>query len=728
MEQGSEHLELLRTFLSEGHDLLDAIEPRLIEMQESARAGAVEPETLNSAFRAFHSIKGSAASLRLANIATVSHHAESLLDVVRKGHATFNRQYADVLLKAVDFLRTLLQEAAQKQTDQGLQTEREALLAEFIQVVSQTTPPAPQAPAAPASGDTIPISKPRLESGESGSGPRKPPALPLSAEARERFVQEGDELLQQAEQCLLALHKHPPNSGEPIAEALRSLHSFKGNCGFIGLVELASLSHKAENILQSFKDGLPYTPELLNTLLKAVDALRRGVAAVSKNTPVAAGDCAAAETLLEQAQAGPLKSGSGVTLPRPRSTATMLQAAGDTRSVTQILRNDLRVDLVKLDMLVNLVGELVIAEAMVTRHPAFLTLEDEGLERAVHHLRRVLSDLQDVSMVVRMIPLSATFRKMVRLVHDLSSKVGKQVKLELLGEETEVDKSVIELLSDPLVHILRNSLDHGIETPQERAAAGKPAVGTVSIEAKHEGGEVVITISDDGRGLDRGKILAKALERGLVRDPNGLRDRDILNLIFEPGFSTAEKVTDVSGRGVGMDVVKKNIEKLKGRIELRNKLGVGLAVVLRLPLTLAIINGMLVRVGPARYMLPMLCIRESFRPELEQITITPDGQELVRVRNELIPVLRLHRVYGTKPDHEKLEEGILIVVEGADGVLALFADEILDQQQTVIKGLAAYLARAGHARGISGCTILGDGEVSLILDVRGLAGEERAAG
>ncbi|MGD0094370.1 MAG: chemotaxis protein CheW, partial [Planctomycetota bacterium] len=254
------------------------------------------------------------------------------------------------------------------------------------------------------------------------------------------------------------------------------------------------------------------------------------------------------------------------------------------------------------------------------------------------------------------------------------------------------------------------------------------AVGTVSIEAKHEGGEVVITISDDGRGLDRGKILAKALERGLVRDPNGLRDRDILNLIFEPGFSTAEKVTDVSGRGVGMDVVKKNIEKLKGRIELRNKLGVGLAVVLRLPLTLAIINGMLVRVGPARYMLPMLCIRESFRPELEQITITPDGQELVRVRNELIPVLRLHRVYGTKPDHEKLEEGILIVVEGADGVLALFADEILDQQQTVIKGLAAYLARAGHARGISGCTILGDGEVSLILDVRGLAGEERAAG
>ncbi|HEY3320110.1 MAG TPA: chemotaxis protein CheA [Planctomycetota bacterium] len=721
MPPESEHLEILRIFLCEANDLLDSVEPRLIEMQQASTTGALDPETLNAIFRAFHSIKGSGHSLRLKEIGGVAHHAESLLDIVRKGNAAFDLQYATLLLKSIDLLRSMLRQVEKTHSDAGLEPQKEALLAEFNPVLAHAVAGPPPAP---STGKSPIIDR---------------PAPSLSAEIRDRFVQEADELLQQAEQCLLALHKNPPNAAELIAEAFRSLHSLKGNCGFIGLADLESVSHRAETVLQKLKSEPTPTGEQIQALLKGIDVLRSGVAAVSRGVRVSSANCQGAKVLLEQCIAAPAVNGSarvstseppaipggasGEPPQRPRSTL-LLPADGKT---TQVLRNDIRVDLTKLDSLINLVGELVIAESMVTRNPVVLRLEDESLERAVHHLRRVLTDLQDVSMVVRMIPLSSTFRKMMRVVHDLSTKMGKQVKLDLIGEDTEVDKSVIELLSDPLVHILRNALDHGIETPEERIKSGKTEVGTVKIEAKHESGEVLIIISDDGRGMDRGKILAKAMERGLVRDPNGLRDREILNLIFEPGFSTAEKITDVSGRGVGMDVVKKNMEKLKGRIELHSKFGMGSTVVLRIPLTLAIMDGMLVRVGTARYTLPMSSIRETFRPVAERVTLTPDAQELVRVRDELIPVVRLHRVYQKKPDSEKLEEGILIVVEGGSTTAALFVDEILGQQQTVIKGLSEYLGVLGGARGVSGCTILGDGEVSLILDVRTLVMDEASS-
>lgn len=718
MQGESEQLELLRIFLSEGADSLDAVEPMLIEMQRGASGGAVEPETINAVFRAFHSMKGSASSLRLRRIASVAHHAESLLDLVRKGAAPLSSQYTGVLLRAVDLLRSFLQEVEQKHSDGEQGAQEKALVAEFEEALGQAKDSTAGGPKTP------PAQQPQTLDVKRAAAARSAPVI--SAEVRERFVQEADELLQHGEQCLLRLHRKPPESGDLITAALRSMHSLKGNCGFIGLAELEALSHKAETVLLTFKEGRPAEPGQINALLKAVDVLRSGVAAVSRNAAPAAAECAAAQTALEDCLRAPSAPKAEVEGLRPRSQAQI--AAGEARplSATQILRNDIRVDVAKLDALGNLLAELVMAEAMVTRHPTLVRAEDEGLERAVHQLRRVLSDLQDVALGMRMVPLSATFRKMLRLVHDLSSKMAKQVKLELKGEETEVDKSVLELLSDPLVHILRNALDHGLETPQERVAAGKPEVGTVTIEAKHEGGEVLIRISDDGRGLDRAKILAKATERGLVREANGLRDREIFNLIFEPGFSTADKVTDVSGRGVGMDVVKKNIEKLKGRIELRSKLGLGTTVMLRIPLTLAIIDGMLLRVGSARYTLPMLCIRESFRPRPEQMTVTPDAQELVRVREELIPVLRLHKLFGTTPDSEHLHDGILVVVETGGQVVALFADEILGQQQTVIKGLSGYLSRAGEAHSVSGCTILGDGEVSLVLDVGALVTSEAA--
>ncbi len=369
----------------------------------------------------------------------------------------------------------------------------------------------------------------------------------------------------------------------------------------------------------------------------------------------------------------------------------------------------------KLDILINLVGELVIAESMVTRCPAVAHVEDEYYNRAKHQLRRICDDLQDVAMSVRMIPLSATFRKMIRLVHDLGTKTGKKIKLNLVGEETEVDKTVIEQIADPLVHIVRNSCDHGIETPEARMAAGKPEMGEVILEGKHEGGEVWITIKDDGNGLNRDKILSKALDKGLVgNEAKDWPDDRIFKLVFEPGFSTADKVTDVSGRGVGMDVVKRNIEKLNGRIDIASKQGQGSTFTLRIPLTLAIVDAMLVRVGQGKYMIPTLTIRESLVPTMSQVTVTPEGREILRLREEMVPVVRLYDVFGCDADATKLKDGILIVAEDGGRSYAFFVDEIIGQQQTVIKGLPDYI---GEANGFSGCTILGDGTVSLIVDV-----------
>lgn len=321
-------------------------------------------------------------------------------------------------------------------------------------------------------------------------------------------------------------------------------------------------------------------------------------------------------------------------------------------------------------------------------------------------------------MAVRMVPISGTFRKMIRLVHDLSAKFGKKARLEILGETTEIDKTVAELISDPLVHIIRNAVDHGLETPEERVAAGKEETGTIRLEARHEGGEIWLLIQDDGRGLDREKILAKARDRGMVEgDGNSLTDAQVFQLLFEAGFSTAEQVTDVSGRGVGMDVVKRNIEKLKGQIDTSSIPGKGTSFVLRIPLTVAIIEGMLVRVGRAKYTVPLLAVRECTCLTPEQITKPMRGQEIVKVRDEIIPVIRLYQLHDVTPDTASLEEGVLVILENKEEIVGLFVDEILGQHQTVIKAFPQYM---GEVRSVSGCTILGDGDVSLILDPKGL--------
>lgn len=372
----------------------------------------------------------------------------------------------------------------------------------------------------------------------------------------------------------------------------------------------------------------------------------------------------------------------------------------------------------KLDKLMDLVGELVISQAMVTQNPELNGLPLDNFHKASRQLKKITDELQDIVMSIRMVPLSMTFQKMNRIVRDMCKKLQKEVGLEIIGEETEVDKNIIEHISDPLMHLIRNSLDHGIESANERIAAGKSEKGTIMLEAKHEGGDVLITIKDDGRGLDKEKILKKARENSLIHKPESeLTDREIYSFIFLPGFSTKEKVTEFSGRGVGMDVVGKNIEKLGGMISVDSIPGKGTTVTVKIPLTLAIIDGMTVKVGNSRYTVPIICIKEAFKVQQGSIITDPDGNEMILIRGECYPVLRLHELYKVKTDITEIHDGIVVMVENESKTLCIFADELLGQQQVVVKTLPNYIKKV---RGVAGCTLLGDGSISLILDITAL--------
>ncbi|OHD25800.1 MAG: hypothetical protein A2Y38_04915 [Spirochaetes bacterium GWB1_59_5] len=380
----------------------------------------------------------------------------------------------------------------------------------------------------------------------------------------------------------------------------------------------------------------------------------------------------------------------------------------------EVQRREIRVDTAKLDKLFDLVGELITAEAMVVNSPDLKGLKLDHFERSYSALNKISREIQETTMAIRMIPMDGLFHKMTRLVRDLSRKFGKPVDFRVSGQDTEMDKNVIEQISDPLVHILRNSIDHGLELPAERKASGKPEAGTVTLDARYEGSEIWVSIKDDGKGLNKEKILAKAAERGLLKvDPATLEDKDIWAFIFEPGFSTAQVVSEVSGRGVGMDVVRKNLDRIRGAVDVRSTAGKETEFVLRIPLTMAIIEGITVRVGPNYYSIPLNDILEFFKARPDQITRTADGGEMVSLRGEILPLAKLWQVFKIEGALEKPEDGILLVVNAGGRKAGLLIDEVLGNQQIVIKSLSEYL---GKVDGVSGCSILGDGTVSFIID------------
>jgi len=763
----NEKLEMVNCFVTESRELLDDVEPQIIALERDAVSfGKIDEEILNAIFRLFHSLKGSASFLDLQTVIRVTHEAETLLDIFRNGQAVLEPGHIDLLIRTSDFIRNILDTVERQRSDEGFEADAEVIIADFKKAIQAIDGGQPALNAAGSKTDADTSPDPAEGAGEAGENvPHnnlEGMDLSIVPEITGRFVEESIELLDDAERALLVLEKTPHNL-ESAGQAFRDLHSFKGNAGFLAYAELEEVSHHAETLLDRIREGAIVCDAVaVSFLLIAIDVLRDGVRQIENNiTPELSGKQEICMYLKNMAgDAGEDASEDG-----QESEPGCLEKPGDfenwqieenikEHSVEEKQQQDtpahgeaakagerqepgvakekrlaqqqvIRVDLEKLDKLLDLVGELVISEAMVANNQDLKGLQLDRFEKAVLHLDKITRDIQEVAMSMRMIPLSGTFSKMVRLVRDLSQKVNKKVSLEIIGEETEVDKTIIEQISDPLVHLIRNAVDHGIEEPEERIAAGKPESGQLTIEAKHSAGEVWITIEDDGRGLDRERILQKAIERGLVIDEErDMKDEDVWRLIFEPGFSTADKVSSISGRGVGMDVVKRNIEKLRGRVDIRSVKGAGTVFAVRIPLTLAIIEGMVVRVGPNRYTIPINSIKESLQPTGGQITCMPDNQEVVSIRGELLPVIRLHELYGVASDCRSLDSGILVVVENSEKKCCLFVDEVLGQQQIVIKALSSYL---GHVKSVSGCAILGDGDISMILDVDDLINSAEGA-
>ena len=547
--------------------------------------------------------------------------------------------------------------------------------------------------------------------------------LESDADILREFANEAREHLENIEQGVLVLEDQPDDA-TTLGSIFRAFHTFKGASGFLRLVPVNRLSHELENLLDYARSGkLVLTPSCIDVILEGKDVLKEFLdelqLQIDLHKPVEpirvpANDLVArVRILLENPNAAPVPaaaSASAPSTPRASSSADAKKKAG-----SQMMKVDTR----RFDSLVELVGELVIAQSQVSQHPDLQNLRSQQLSRNLLQLSQISLELQKIAMSLRMVAIKATFQKMNRLVRDLTANVSKQVNLVIIGEDTEMDRTIVEELADPLMHMIRNSVDHGIEKPEDRVAKGKPAHGTVRLSAYHQGGNMVIEIADDGGGLNKKRILEKAVERGIVSPDAGLEDHQIYELIFAAGFSTAEKITDISGRGVGMDVVKQNIGKLRGKIEIDSTPGQGTTFRIFLPLTLAIIDGLIARVGDQRYIFPTLSVCESFRPTPEMITTIGGKGEVVKVREKLRPLLRLYDYFKIEPRSTDPTKSLLIVVESANQQRCVMVDELIGKQEVVIKSLDE---RFKGNKALAGAAILGDGKVGLILDPSALVG------
>jgi two-component system chemotaxis sensor kinase CheA len=400
------------------------------------------------------------------------------------------------------------------------------------------------------------------------------------------------------------------------------------------------------------------------------------------------------------------------------NTITQKRIENEPSDHSNTQQSIISVNVAKLDKLMDLVGEMVIAEAMVIQNPDLKGLELSNFQKAARQLKKITTEIQDTVMSVRMVPLSATFHKMHRIVRDMCKKLQKDVKLEIIGEDTEVDKNIIEHISDPIMHLVRNAIDHGIESPEERSKNGKTNYGTITLEAKNVGSDVFIIVKDNGKGLKKEKILKKARENNLLyKSEADMTDKEIFHLILLPGFSTNDNVTEFSGRGVGMDVVMSNIETIGGQLSVESEVNKGTTFTLKLPLTLAIIDGMNIRVGKSCYTIPTISIKESFKPRERDIITDPDGNDMIMVRGQCYPIVRLHELYKVDTRVTQFTEGIIIMVQQEERFLCIFADELLGQQQVVVKALPKYILKMKKVKGLAGCTLLGDGSISLILEI-----------
>jgi two-component system, chemotaxis family, sensor kinase CheA len=561
-----------------------------------------------------------------------------------------------------------------------------------------------------------------------------PPASSSASLAQDRellgdFVLESREHLANIEAQALKLERDCADR-EALNAAFRAFHTIKGLAGFLELWEIQKLAHEVEAVLDRARNSeLAMTPAAVEVILQSADHLGLWLAHLEKRLENQDSDPPAHSQslydhivgLLRDEGSLPFDTPDGKAVPEtpatPRLQAQVPLAEGHITNTVVKPRCEamaVKVDTAKLDYLVDMAGEMVIAESLVRHDPELGGARNPRLQRNLAQLTRITAELQKTAMALRLIPIGPLFRRMARLVRDLARQFGKRVEMVTEGDEIQLDRTIVEELADPLMHMVRNAIDHGIEGPDERLRRGKNDRACLTLKAQHRAGQVVVEITDDGRGLDRRKIVATAIERGLVPSAEGLSESDIDNLIFEPGFSTAAQVTNVSGRGVGMDVVRRHIEKLRGRIEIHSEPGAGTTFSLKLPLTLAIIDGLVVAVGSERYIVPMFAVREMFRPKPETLWTVEQRGEMALVRGSLLPVLRLYRKFAVTPKCDDPLQSVLIVGEVEGRRFGLLVDDLIGKQEVVIKGLGKLFK---NVSGISGGAILGDGRVGLILDM-----------
>ncbi|MCX7714891.1 MAG: chemotaxis protein CheA [Clostridia bacterium] len=647
------------TFIFETNQLLEQLEDIMLQVEQ---AGDISEEHINEIFRAMHTIKGSAAMMEFDNISTVAHRIEDLFFKIRENNSVgdaFSR-VCDIVFEGTDFIKSQM---AKIESGEAADESADSLVAKISELLGEMN-------GAPVEASKETIKDENEDTGFSG---------------------------------IKVLVRFEPDCKMENVRAFSLINELSKHCQNIDSKPRELFEDPTSSDVIA-KDGLELyiQTELSRDKLEKILLKQMCVESVSIQSMEAGEKNAPSQNKNDTSAQGKQSSA-------PAKTVVSKQSL-------------INVNVDKLDALLDFVGEIVIAQSMVIQNPELKGLNLPNFYKSAEQLEKLTKELQDVAMAIRMIPIASAFHKMNRIVRDMSKTLNKDVELVIKGEETEVDKTIIDSLSDPLMHLVRNCMDHGVETPEERVKSGKPSKAKVMLRAYNNGNNVIVTVSDDGKGLDRDKILRKAIEKNLLpSDAQNIPDQKIYECILLPGFSTKEQVTEFSGRGVGMDVVKQNIESIGGSISINSKPGEGTVFTIKIPLTLAIIDGMNIAVGGMSFFIPVASVQEAFRCKTEDIARDPYGKEMISLRGRYYDVIRLHRKLGINTEIENLEDGILLVVENNENTVCLFIDEILGEQQVVIKPLPKYLqSLLGAKSGISGCTILGDGTIGFIINTNEL--------
>ncbi|WKY48577.1 chemotaxis protein CheA [Eubacteriaceae bacterium ES3] len=706
---------ILEMYIFESETLLDQLDEILLQSEENEE---LTPEDINEIFRIMHTVKGSSAMMEFETLAHAAHKLEDLFFAIRE-NGVDESLFEDLMDLVLNFSSYLKDEVEKIRNNEELSEENPELIEEIDRFL------------AALNGE--PVNK----------AENQPVEVEKTETVAEEVVEEID-LILEVDLDVADIETEVMMELEEMATQEEKVEGGKNGCdGDMQVFHLHvrfALDSQMENIrafmlvnkLSSLGRVLKTIPEKLNDNADAAGTILKNGFFCSLETRCsqervesAAHSILSVETVSfidklpeteddKKPVAEPESEDA-----KPKKEQKKAAEANQKNTQKAAVQNLISVDLNKLDSLLNLIGEIVITESMVFGSVQVDSIKDEVYEKASVQLQKLTDELQDIVMSIRMIPIAGTFKKMQRIVRDVGKKLKKEVEFITMGESTEVDKTIIDGIADPLMHLVRNAMDHGLESKEERIAAGKNPVGKVILSAQNVGGDIVISVSDDGKGLDPQKILEKAREkRILVKPEEEYSEKEILSLIMAPGFSTKEQVTEFSGRGVGMDVVKKNIEKVGGSISIESEKGSGTNIFLKIPLTLSIISGMEVKVGEEIYEIPISNIRESFKITQDQLIKDPDNNEMVMIRGVCYPLIRLHNVFHTLEEPYPIEDGILMLVDSGETLACLFMDDLIKKHQIVVKAIPRYLMRyIGDQSGIAGCTILGNGSISLIIDV-----------